>query len=121
MLGSGLTEPNELQGGRDRQEVVSAGTSSERSDWPPQGSVSADRCDSDQELTSTSETFLIEQCIREYNQFLKNPGPAKHANHAEPCRQPYKQNHILQEMLQYGVTQGWVPRRAFDWSLISRN
>ena len=47
---------------------------------------------------------------REYNLFLDNPGQNKQPDHVDLPRQPYRQNTILQEMIQYGVSQGWITK-----------
>ena len=65
-----------------------------------------------QQLATNSETFLIEQCIREYNQYLQNPGSERFSCHTAHVRKPHQSNKILQELVQYGVSHGWIPQKG---------
>ena len=101
-----------FQGERECPEVGSSRRGTERSCESAEGAVSAHHRDANQQLASNAETFLIEQCIREYNHFLDNPGQNKQPDHVDLPRQPYRQNLILQEMIQYGVSQGWITKEG---------
>ena len=107
MLGSPVTT-HVVQRERECPAPGPSRRSTERSCESAEGAVSAHHRDASQQLASNAETFLIEQCIREYNLFLDNPGHIKQSEPVDPPRQPYRQNPILQEMIQYGVSQGWI-------------
>lgn len=51
---------------------------------------------------------MIEQCIREYNQYALALGHSKFPLTASSSRDPYQENSILQEMIQYGIHRGWI-------------
>ena len=109
MLGSPVSA-NAPQRERECPETGSSRRGTERNCESAAGVVSAHHSDAKQQLASNAETFLIEQCIREYNLFLDNPGQNKQPDHVDLPRQPYRQNTILQEMIQYGVSQGWITK-----------
>ena len=99
----------------DETEARSSGRGTERSGESTEDVVSAPHRSSELQLATNAETFLIEQCIREYNHFHNNPGNNNHPVFVGQTRQPYQQNMILKEMMQFGVSNGWI---AKDGSLI---
>lgn len=79
----------------------------ERSDRSAQVADSAE-AQRDLSVASSSQTFMIEQCIREYNQYALALGHSKFPLTASSSRDPYQENSILQEMIQYGIHRGWI-------------
>ena len=99
MLGSSHWATWEHQGGRERPEARSSGRGTERSGESIEDVVPAHHRSSELQLATNAETFLIEQCIREYNHFHNNPGNNNHPVFVGQTRQPYQQNMILKEMM----------------------
>ena len=81
----------------------------ERSDRTTQAADSAE----DQRgmsVASSAQTFMIEQCIREYNQYVSTLGHSKYPSTVSSSRDPYQTNSILQEMIQFGMHKGWIDK-----------
>ena len=61
-------------------------------------------------VASSAQTFMIEQCIREYNQYVSKLGNSKFLLTASSSRDPYQTNSVLQEMIQFGIQKGWIDK-----------
>ena len=51
---------------------------------------------------------MIEKCIREYQQYILMIGKNRQPDKTGPTRDPFRDNTIFCELLQYGHEHGWI-------------
>ena len=61
-----------------------------------------------------AQTFLIEQCIQEYNLYTQGFGQSSFAAENPVKQIPLKDNPIRQEFLLYGIKKGWLNKHGFS-------
>jgi len=59
-------------------------------------------------VTSPAQTFLIEQCIQEYNQYAEALGQSTWDPQQAIMRNPITDNQIRHEIIKYGVDKSWL-------------
>ena len=59
-------------------------------------------------MTSPAQTFLIDQCIQEYNQYAEALGQSTWDPQQAIMRNPITDNQITHEIIEYGVDKSWL-------------